>query len=81
MKMVSIISLLLVISSLNAETQTIQLNSIVSDSIDSYNMKYYSIQLDENLKDNDLLIDSKMANSKSFHAPLTLVSLVIIFNY
>jgi hypothetical protein len=76
MKMVSIVTLLLVISSLKAETQNIQLSSIVSDSIDSYKMKYYSVQLDENLKDNDLLIDSKMSETKSLHAPLTLISLV-----
>ena len=78
MKMVSILTLLLVITSLKAETQNIQLNSIVSDSIDSYKMKYYSIQLDENLKDNDLLIDSRMSETKSLHAPLTLISLVYL---
>jgi hypothetical protein len=78
--MVSIITLLLLISSLKAETQTLQLNSIIVDSIKSYQMKYYSIELDKNLKDNDLLIDSRMTETKSFHAPLTLVSLVSIFN-
>ncbi len=78
--MVSIITLLLLISSLRAETQTLQLNSLIEDSINSYQMKYYSIELDKNLKDNDLLIDSRMTETKSFHAPLTTLSLVFIFN-
>jgi hypothetical protein len=80
MKMVSILALLLVIGSLKAETQNIQLNTLVSDSTDSYKIKYYSIQIDENLKDNDLLIDSRMTETKSFHVPLTLISLVYIIN-
>lgn len=77
MKMVSIITLLLLISSLRAETQKLELNSLIKDSTISNQMKYYSIEIDNNLKESDLLIDSRMTTTKSFQAPLTLVSLVI----
>ena len=78
MKMVSIITLLLLISSLRAQTQKLELNSLIKDSTISDKMKYYSLEIDNNLNDKDLLIDSRMT-TKSFQAPLTLISLVIYY--
>jgi hypothetical protein len=41
-------------------------------------MKFYSISIDENLKNNDLLIDSRIKdnNNSMFKTPIILVSLV-----
>ena len=42
-------------------------------------MKIYSIQIDNNLKDNDLLIDNKSESSGSFKNSITFLSLVLFY--
>jgi hypothetical protein len=63
------------------EAKNIDLNSVYSDNLQGSQMKFYTVTLDSNLKENDLVIDAKMTgvNSTLFETPIVLVSLVIFF--
>ncbi len=69
------------IFSLTYETKTIDFNSIYLEELKGSQMKFYSVNLDSKIKENDLLIDARRTDSKDslFESPVVLVSLVKIF--
>lgn len=66
------------INSLTYETTTIKYNTDFTDSASNNNMKFYSMDLEANSADMDLLVDAKIVNSKTiYESPIVLVSTVI----
>ena len=66
------------IFSMTYETKTIDINSIYLEELKGSQMKFYSVNLDSKIKENDLLIDARRTDSKDslFESPVVLVSLV-----
>jgi hypothetical protein len=60
------------------ETTRLQLGAEHFDKIEGSNTKFFSVPVDSNLADNDLLIDAKIKNTKNefLEAPLILASTV-----
>jgi hypothetical protein len=75
-----IISLLVsgFINSLTYETTAIKYNTVFTDSALNNNMKFYSMDLEANSAEMDLLVDAKIVNSQTiYESPIVLVSTVI----
>lgn len=76
-----IISVLIAInvSSLKSDdSNIIQFNTLFTASSFDNTMKFYSMDLDENTNDMDLLVDSRIINSHIiYESPIVLVSTVI----
>lgn len=76
-----IISLLVsaYINSLTYETTAIKYNTPFTDSTSNNNMKFYSMELQADSADQDLLVDAKIINSNTiYESPIVLVSTVNI---
>jgi hypothetical protein len=60
------------------DSELIRMNIVIQGSTLSNNMKFYSMDLESNPSNNDLLVDSKIINSKTIHeSPIILISTVI----
>jgi len=65
------------INSLTYETTAIKYNTVFTDSITNNNMKFYSMDLEENSADMDLLVDALIKNPNTiYESPIVLVSTV-----
>jgi hypothetical protein len=63
--------------SLKYDVKAIQRDSTYTDKLDKSDMKLYSVDIDNQLEDKDLLIDSNMLGTSGiYETPLTLISLV-----
>jgi hypothetical protein len=69
------------IQSLSNEEKSLSFDSVYSEELQNSEMKFYSLNIDSNVKDSDLLIETIKIDSTDtlFESPLVLVSLVIIF--
>lgn len=69
---------------LKYETKALDFNTVYSENLQGSEMKFYSIPIDSNLKQSDLLIDARISSKNRdllFKSPLVLVSLVRIITY
>lgn len=84
-KIISLLTLTIIlkvvlISTMKYDVKEIDFNSVIEDKLQGSKMKFYSITVDKNLKDNDLLIDAKMEKKNGlFDSPIVLASLVCYF--
>lgn len=70
------------IYALKNESNKIQFNSLFSSSTVDNSMQFYSMKLQDNPNQMDLLVDSKILNSKSiYESPIVLVSTVIYHKF
>jgi hypothetical protein len=74
---ISIILLLGFATSLKYDVNVIQRDNTYTDKLDKSDMKIYSVEIDNQLGENDLLIDSSFINANGiYETPITLISLV-----
>ena len=76
--------LILIISSilsLSNQEKSLSFDTVYSEELQNSEMKFYSLNLDSNVNDSDLLIETTKIDSTDtlFESPLVLVSLVNIF--
>jgi hypothetical protein len=65
--------------SLKYDVKAIQRDSVYTDKLEHSDMKIYSVDIDAQLADNDLLIDSSFINANGiYETPITLISLVFL---
>ena len=69
------------IQSLSNEEKSLSFDTVYSEELQNSEMKFYSLNLDSNVNDSDLLIETTKIDSTDtlFESPLVLVSLVNIF--
>ncbi len=66
------------VNSLTYETTTIKYNTLFTDFTTDNNMKFYSMDLEANTAELDLLVDTKFINSNTiYESPIILISTVI----
>lgn len=71
------ISSLSFIFSMTYDAKDINLNTLITDKSQGSQMKFYTVKLDTQLKDNDLVIDARMSDKNMLNeSPIVLVSLV-----
>lgn len=66
------------IQSLSNEGKSLSFDTVYSEELQNSEMKFYSLNLDSNVNDSDLLIETLKTDSTDtlFESPLVLVSLV-----
>jgi hypothetical protein len=75
---ITFISSLSFMYSMTYDAKNIDLNSLITDKSQGSQMKFYTVKLDNQLKDNDLVIDARMSDKNMLNeSPIVLVSLVI----
>jgi hypothetical protein len=68
-------------TSLKYDVKAIQRDNLYTDKLENSSMKVYAVEIDSQLQDRDLLIDTSMQNSNGiYETPITLVSLVNILS-
>jgi hypothetical protein len=73
----TIISSISLMFSMTYDAKDINLNTLITDKSQGSQMKFYTVKLDTQLKDNDLVIDARMADKNMLNeSPIVLVSLV-----
>lgn len=70
-------ALLSLVISIKYDSITIKLNQNISGSSTQKDIKFYNLQIEENTQNLDLLIDSKIINTKTiYESPIVMISSV-----